>query len=298
MVFTSPTTKEEMYDTLQSIFYNYRLKRDAWENLELEPLTLDRLYYTKKPLSELKTIAQGNLASKKAREVLSLKQSLQKDIAVKQSEKQQKQTQISAGQKRIEQSYAKAKQEYLNWATKRGIESSEMVVKNLAQYDLKMAQEINEFVLPISSQIGTLDGEILQLSDRLNNAETAYDEIYNLEKEAMANELYMEQDKIEREVFKYNNSLEEKEQRYINSIKEVRARLEINYLEIDEILYTKEQLIEMGYYTDVIKCVSDYFNTLDAQSAYLSIVEEKRLAIYLDDYYQSLVYTYQCKAGF
>ena len=186
----------------------------------------------------------------------------------------------------------------MNWATKRGIESSEMVVKNLAQYDLKMAQEINEFVLPISSQIGTLDGEILQLSDRLNNAETAYDEIYNLEKDAMANELYMEQDKIEREVFKYNNSLEEKEQRYINSIKEVRARLEINYLEIDEILYTKEQLIEMGYYTDVIKCVSDYFNTLDPQSAYQSIVEEKRLAIYLDEYYQSLVYTYQCKAGF
>ena len=99
------------------------------------------------------------------------------------------------------------------------------------------------------------------------------------------------------EVFKYNNGLDEKEQRYLNTIKQTKASLKLRYMDISTGEFTKDQLVEMGYYADVVKCVCGYFDRLDPYTAFQDIASEKKLAIYLDDYYQNVIYTYNLLSG-
>ena len=58
----------------------------------------------------------------------------------------------------------------------------------------------------------------------------------------------------------------------------------------------KEQLVEMGYYADVVKCVMAYYNTLSPLDAYRDLSSEQQVIIYLDDYYSSVLYNYQMRA--
>ena len=54
----------------------------------------------------------------------------------------------------------------------------------------------------------------------------------------------------------------------------------------------------MGYYEDIMRCVCGYYDILTAVNAYQDILNEQKLSIYLDDYYESLVYMYKMRAGY
>ena len=63
-------------------------------------------------------------------------------------------------------------------------------------------------------------------------------------------------------------------------------------MEINSNNLSKDQLIEMGYYTDVINCVCAYYDTLDALTAWRTIVNDAKVAVYLEEYYSQIVYMY------
>ena len=115
---------------------------------------------------------------------------------------------------------------------------------------------------------------------------------------AKIEELKQKQDETERSVFKYNNGIEEKVQKYRNTIAEANANLMLKFLEIRGGEYSKSELVEMGYYESVINCVCSYFDTLDAMTAATQIGKENKLMIYLDDYYDTVLYMYQQRALF
>ena len=71
----------------------------------------------------------------------------------------------------------------------------------------------------------------------------------------------------------------------------------IRYLDVSAGEFTKDQLVDMGYYEDVIRCVCGYYDTLQPSVAYRDILDEGKLAIYLDDYYESIIYLYKSAAG-
>ena len=50
MEWQTPTTKEQLHQTLQDIFYYYRIRKDEWEDLALLPLELQRLEWS--PLTD------------------------------------------------------------------------------------------------------------------------------------------------------------------------------------------------------------------------------------------------------
>ena len=60
--------------------------------------------------------------------------------------------------------------------------------------------------------------------------------------------------------------------------------------------FTKDQLVEMGYYKDAIDCVCAYFDTLNPVTAFQQIAHDTKVAIYLDDYYSNVVYMYKSLA--
>ena len=57
MTFTNPTTADEMYATLQQIFYFYRIKKEPYSGVTLVPLEIDRLTFT--PLTDEQLLAKA-----------------------------------------------------------------------------------------------------------------------------------------------------------------------------------------------------------------------------------------------
>ena len=114
-------------------------------------------------------------------------------------------------------------------------------------------------------------------------------EFHDLEIEAKALDLKDEQDKIEREVFKYNNNLDEREKRYNNSLQQTYANLKIRLLELSGREFSKEELVEMGYYRDVVNCVTAYYDSFSATVAYNDYARDTTLPIYLDDMYENIL---------
>ena len=134
------------------------------------------------------------------------------------------------------------------------------------------------------------------LGTKLYNAGNYFNEIHQKEIEEKVLELKLAQKESDEKVFKYNNSIEEKTQRYQNQIIRNNAELKLQFMEIRSGDYTKTELIDMGYYTDVLKCVDGYYQTLSPSDAYLEICRESKLMIYLDEYYEQLVYVYSLRA--
>ena len=66
-------------------------------------------------------------------------------------------------------------------------------------------------------------------------------------------------------------------------------------MEIKNVEFTKEQLYDMGYYQDVIDCVCGYYDTLGAAAAFTDISKEGKLVLYLEDYYQNVIYMYKSR---
>ena len=59
MVYETPTTKEQMYEILKQIYYDYRMKIDGYEDAGLTDLILDRMEFTEKTDEELFEEARG-----------------------------------------------------------------------------------------------------------------------------------------------------------------------------------------------------------------------------------------------
>lgn len=128
-------------------------------------------------------------------------------------------------------------------------------------------------------------------------AEERFNDVFLAEKAQKTIEINDEEQALIRDLFKYNNGLDEKEQRYANVIKQTNANLEIKYLQVESNYFGKDQLIEMGYYEDAIDCVCAYYDLLPPADAFGDIKTESKLMIYLDEYYQTLVYMYKTRAG-
>ena len=52
----------------------------------------------------------------------------------------------------------------------------------------------------------------------------------------------------------------------------------------------------MGYYADIIRCICGYFDTLAPSTAYDLFRSENKVAVYLEEYYQQILYMYKINA--
>ncbi|MBR5900420.1 MAG: hypothetical protein IKZ38_03390 [Clostridia bacterium] len=295
MEFRTPTSIDEMEEILGEIFCYYRLRREEYQKVELQPLRLSHLRYTKPSQQQIVEIATGQLAGAQKREILKYKAELSAQIKAKTALLEKRNAQLEQGVKKLEETYDNAKQKYIEWAQKRGVTSNSTVEKTLIDYDLKLVKEINAFKTPIEVEIATVEGELIDLNEKLQNADGYFDEVFQLELENKKTELSEQYDKTVRDVNKYNNSLDEKTQRYDNTIIEAGASLKLKYMQIEQEPIPKEELVRIGYYRDVINCVSSYLDTLNALDAYEVLTENKNIIAYLDDFYSTLLYAYKLR---
>ncbi len=296
MQFNTPTTKEQMYNILNDIFYYYRVKRPSYDGITLKELSLERLRYTPPTDEELLDIAKTMVAPDKQREIDERKEQLKSSIISIESKISQLQSATQTQIAQVESLYQASVEAVEKQAFKNGLISSGIMVDKITVLEEGKNEKITKINLEKDRQISELNAQLLTLRTSLDNVEEYFAVAHEKDEEKKLCELIAErQEKID-EVFKYNNSLDEKEQRSKNAINQINASLELKFYEINLGEFSKDQLVTMGYYDDVIKCVCGYYNSLEPMEAYQDFNVDKKLPVYLDDYYHNILYMYKVKA--
>lgn len=297
MEFTKPTNLNEMYNVLEELFFYYRIRREPFEEPIIPELTLERMEFTKKTQAELKEEATALLKDKHLKEIRDYRNSLierKKELEyLIEKENINKFNLIDDLINRYEASFIAMKKE----ASLKGLNDSSVISYQINLLNEEKNKKINQVNENNMRNTDVLTAELEDVESKIINLLDHFVEIHSAEIDAKVIELTKEQEEREREVFTYNNSIEEKCQKYARSVATTNATLKIKYLEINSEYFSKEQLIDMGYYADVIDCVCAYYDTLPVLTAYQDLASENKLAIYLDDFYQDIVYMYKSRAG-
>lgn len=296
MEFNLPTTKEEMYRILNDLFYHYRIMREEYKEIALEELQLQRLEYTPETDEELMEKAEKIVAADKAREKAEYIEKLNAEIT-------EITTKITLTQENTQNEIQAVKdscQQSIDALYKDGAREGAYYTSLIDYNSTKLQDSRNATIYKINSESNATVAELTAkkqvVEQKLSNVDAYFEQIHAFDTERKIIELKEKRLATIMEVFKYNNGLDEKEQRYKNTIEQNKASLRLRFLDIRSGQFTKDQLVEMGYYEDVVRCVCGYFDRLDPYTAFQDIASEKKLAIYLDDFYQNVVYTYSLLA--
>ncbi len=297
MQYEKPTTKIEMYEALKEIFYYYRIRKDSYEDFILPELTLARMTVALKTQEELRAEAEIILAPKFQRERSDFAYNINERKTIIAEELKGLETKRSMLLSSCEKEYQNAIKTANAEGQKKGLTFSSTLSGKLFEIEIAYSEKITEINASIENERQKLTAEDSALTVKLENAEDYFRPIEQAEINAKVLELTDAQEKAEKEAFKYNNQIEEKCQRYKGTVATTNATLRLRYLDINTEFFSKDQLVEMGYYEDAIACVCDYYNTLPASTAYQDIINESKLAVYLDDFYQDVIYMYRSRAG-
>ncbi len=296
MQYTSPTTKEEMYQALKDIFFYYRIKRESFQDVVLQPLQLQRLSFTPlteaELLSKAQTLNEGEQYAYKAKYLAEIN----KELAVVNAKLESLPTAKMVRENKVNADFDQSVNKLNLMLAKNGLANSSIGLDKLAQLDVERNRLLAEIEAEYQEKNALLLAEQQTLLVSLEGADGYCLEKAEKENLAKKKELEEAQKKTEMEVFKYNNGIDEKEQRYANTILQINANLELKFLSIQAGEFTKDQLVEMGYYEDVINCVCAYYDRLGILEAAREITNDRKIVQYLDDYYESIVYLYQQRA--
>lgn len=297
MEFNLPTTKEEMYVVLAELFNHYRVRKEGYEETELIDLELERLNTTQESDSELLTKAQKLLKAQHEREIKNYETELSSKIVALQEQISLLERHSVQEVSSITNLYKESVKKVQNQAIKSGLLNSSIIVDKTALLEDSKNQKIAQVIQEKNDKVAIYTAEIEQLNAKLASSADYFKAIHQCDVDKMFIELCEDREKKKIEVFKYNNSLDEKEQRHSNSIKETKSSLYLRFLDIKAAEYTKDQLVDMGYFKDVIKCISAYFDTLEPLAAYHLFLAEKELVTFLDYYYEQVALVYKLRAG-
>lgn len=297
MQFEIPTTQQQMYETLNEIFYYYRIRREGWEGIELLPLTLERVRWS--PLTETGIKNRVNNAITPEISLANWKetQNVDNQISSLQEKKINLALALEEQKNLITEQYSNKAKLITQDALSRGTANSTIVTNALANLETEKSKLIEEATENYTLRVADIDAMITALESKKNDIIIFYrmykDDLYNAKFQLEVDV----QNKAKEDALKYNNGIEEKEVKHANSVATRSADLEMKIRELNQSFFSKDQLIEMGYYEDVINCVCGYYDTLDPMTAYQQFNTDKKVTIYLEDYYANILYYYRSRAG-
>ena len=297
MEFNIPTTKAQMYVVLNDLFYYYRIRREGFQGIDLLPLDLEKMSTSLPTDTELTTNANTLLSASHEREIKNYQQGINLEITEIKTKIELVNQNATKQIEQVDELYEQSLKKIQGQIASSGLINSSIIIDKTAQLEQEKNAKITEINLNCDSEVASLTAKKTALEKKLADSSTYFSTIHSKEKTAKVIELKEQRQSLSNEIFKYNNSIEEKIQRYDNRLKEINASFELRFLDITSGEITHDQLVEMGYYEDVIKCVCGYYDTLNATDAFYDISSERKLAIYLDEYYTEIIYTYKLRAG-
>ncbi len=295
MDFEIPTTKTELFDTLNRLYNFYRLQKQDYDEPEFPTMSIERLTEVNYTDDEIRQMATKLLYAKHLKEKLDRKEDIEEKKAELVAKKQSLVDTFNELIESVNQIYEDSKSLATEQGIKRGLIDSNIVYEKIIDLEKERAEKIANITQEHNVKVAVIDSKITAQDLAYANVDDYFSETHSAEIEAKITELKEKQLEKNNEVIRYNNALEEKEYKSNISNLNALATLKLKFLEIRRSEPTKDELVEMGYYNDVIFCVTMYYNTLSAQNAWTDISNETRLIIYLDDYYQNVVYLFKSR---
>lgn len=298
MQFNLPATDAELYNTLQEIFRYYRLEREVFIPAEMEPITLEELVYTPLTDAELQAKAETLLKAKHEKVIISETEEIEERISSLNVQLSEILANATSQIELIKLSYQQTEDKLRAQATENGLYYSSVMLDRIQKNENEKNEKILNVTTERDQKLTAINGEISALNVKKNNLRSMYNEMFAKEVEAKKLQLIDEQNELIRSVFKYNNSVSEKYQRSKINIEEINATLRARFMEINQEMLTKDVLVEMGYYEDVIRCITGYYDTyFTPKEAYNHLKDNTKIIPYLDDYYEQVVYKYRLEAS-
>jgi len=288
MQFETPTTKAEMYATLKEIYTAYRLQSPVYKEETLIDMTIPTLTVPNKTQAECDAEATLNLSAEHTREIERVKSELEDkilalDLAAEKFN-QEKVEKIN----NIQLEYEKKLEAVNNQSLEKGVSVSSIFIAERNKIAKEQAEKIVEQEKYYDFRASQLQAEKEVLTTRLSSVEEYFSPIHQKEIDALSAKLYKEYQEKKLDVEKHNNSVYEKNVKYKNVIIQNRASFELKFMEVRR-EYTTSELIDMGYYEDVLRCVFGYYDTLSVDDAYEDVIYEQDLMYYLDTYYEGVI---------
>lgn len=288
MEFSTPTTVREMLDILKEIYKYYRLRKDPFTVPDLPTISLQEISYEKMTDEEIFAHAKELLIGKQEREILDRKASLEKQILEKNSLIEKERESLTEKEKEIILTYNEKIKILEEDGEKNGLIKGSVIGKKKLELYAKRNDEIEEANNKALKSINKLQGEIATLTNSLEKVEEYFYPSHQKEIETKVAELKQKQFEFMIECLKYNNSVQERNIKYSNYIENTKANLALKYIEIRSAPFTKEELVELGYYRDAIECVHSYYQTIDNKLVYDEFTNCPELIIYLEDFYTTI----------
>ena len=158
MVFNTPTTKEEMYATLQELFHYYRIRREIPEEIDLKPLELKRIEFTPLTDVQLQDKAHSLVLPEVERDLFSVTEKLKQSISNLTKEKASLQQAKEDALVQVENSYSTQEQKVIEQAQKRGIDNSNIVINEISKIQDLKNQELAKTTTSYDQKISAIDG--------------------------------------------------------------------------------------------------------------------------------------------
>lgn len=296
MNYPKPTTSTELYAQLNEIYTMYRIRRELPEEPEFGSLNITKINYVPPTDQELTAKATLLLKGKHSRETFEKKAKLQSEIdalALKifnLNEEKESQTE------KIEQSFAEDEKRYKKNCAMNGTALSETISVKLSELIAERDKKISSIEAKYSERIAELNALKEAKGTEKAGVDDEYATLHSAEIVSKTEELKKEREEKTAEVEKYNKSVDEKIKKYENYVEEKKSDLKIKYLTIRTIPYSKEELVNIGYYKLCIDRIKDYYSDKTFKEAYSDIKSQSSLCLYLDDFYTSVVYYYRVNA--
>ena len=297
MQYETPTTKSELITTLKEIYHFYRIQRIEAPKVNLQALVLPKLSFVEKSEEELIEQATILISASQQREKNKTVQEINEKLASLEiliaSANQTTQSLIE----KITELYTTSQEKIREEGTIKGFVTSNAVLDKISQLEEEKNQKITEAIENNHNQIANYESQKAELNVRLTAIDEYFSSLFDKEVQAKVLELNEAQLKYRDEINKYNNTISEKNLNSKINILKAQASLDLRYKEIIIPDPSKDMLVDMGYYDDVIGCINSYYSTISAREAYQDLLNDKTLMICLDHYYQDLLYAYKLKAN-
>lgn len=297
MQYTKPTNKTELISVLREMYHYYRIRRESVSGVNLSPLSLTTLSVPYKSEEQYNLEAQKLILADITREKTKNQNEIKEEI-LKAETKINAISLASAKQvETISALYTESQEKLRKEMAEKGMATSNLLIDKIAKLEEEKNDKIAKENAESSAQILELEALKEALNLRLNGLDEYYESLKEKEIDAKIIELKRQNYLDGLNVTKYNNGISEKVQNSQNNIVQAKATLELRYLQINSESMSREMLVEVGYYEDVINCINEYYSTKTPTQAYEDFVNDTRFALYLDDYYDEMVYAYKVKAG-
>lgn len=297
MNYPKPTTSTELFEQLNDIYVTYRIHRGLPEDPEFGSLNLAKINYVPPTDAELTAKATLLLKGKHSRETFERKAKLQSEIDAltlkifNLNEEKESQT------VKVEESFSEDEKRYRKNSVINGTALSETVSFKLSELIAQRDKKISSISTKFSERIAELNALKEAKQTEKAGVDAEYATLHTAEIVSKTEELKKEREEKSAEVDKYNKAVDEKIKKYENYVEEKKSDLKIKYLTIRTIPYSKEELVNLGYYKLVIDRIKAYYSDKTFKEAYQDIKSQSSLSLYLDDFYTSVVYYYRANAS-